>query len=113
MLAIGAVLTRRQVEHATLAGLAHQADLLAAREVFSIVPGATLPKIRTVLRRQQERVYVVALKRPSPFLPDDARRRVARGESVNGTETVSGTSYFFAARKLGKQTLVLSQALVL
>jgi hypothetical protein len=38
MLVVGALLTRRQVEHATLEGVAHQADVLTAREVLSIFP---------------------------------------------------------------------------
>jgi len=55
MLAVGAVLTRRQVEHATLEGLAHQADVLTAREVFSILPLNHLrPLNKLVLAKQQE-----------------------------------------------------------
>jgi two-component system sensor histidine kinase BaeS len=108
MLAIGSVLTRRQVESATLEGLAHQADVLTAREVFAVLPLAHLGALnKTVLKKQQERALGINLRRPSPYLADDVRRRVLRGQDVNGTVTVNGTDYFFAARKIGTSTKAL------
>jgi two-component system OmpR family sensor kinase len=109
MLVVGAVLTRRQVEHATLEGLAHQADVLTAREVFSILPLAHLPALnKIVLAKQQEKAVAVNnLRKPSPYLPGDTLGRVRRGEAVNGTERVNGTEYFFAARRIGPKALVL------
>jgi two-component system OmpR family sensor kinase len=103
MLVVGAVLTRRQVEHATLEGLAHQADVLTAREVLSIQPLNHLPLLnKTVLAKQQERaVPVNNLRKPSPYLPGLTLRRVRKGEAVNGTLRISGTEYFFAARRIG------------
>jgi len=104
MLVVGAVLTRRQVEHATLEGLAHQADVLTARELFSIQPLAHLPALnKTVLAKQQERAVAVNnLRKPSPYLPGETLRRVRRGQGVNGTARIDGTEYFFAARRIGE-----------
>jgi len=104
MLAVGAVLTRRQVEHATLEGLAHQADVLTAREVFSILPLNHLrPLNKLVLAKQQEQAIAVNnLRKPSPYLPGNTLLRVRRGEDVNGTERIKGTDYFFAARRIGQ-----------
>src|SRR6266516_6404020 len=81
MLIVGAVLTRRQVEHATLEGLAHQADVLTAREVFSILPLNHLrPLNKLVLAKQQEQAIAVNnLRKPSPYLPGDTLRRVRQG----------------------------------
>ncbi|MGN6429495.1 MAG: sensor histidine kinase [Gaiellaceae bacterium] len=112
MLVVGAILTRRQVEHATLDGLAHQADVLTARELFTVVPlGHLNPLNKKVLRKQQEHAYAVRLRRPSPYLPGDLLERVRRGEDVNTTTRISGTDYFLAARKVtsgpGAQALVL------
>jgi two-component system, OmpR family, sensor kinase len=108
MLVIGSLLTRRQVEHATLEGVAHQADVLAAREVASVFPLARLPAVNKVLRRQDERALKIPLGKPSRYLPDDVRRRVRRGENVDGTVNVDGTAYFFAARRISApQALVL------
>ena len=103
MLVVGAVLTRRQVEHATLEGLAHQADVLTAREVIAIAPLAHLkPLNQTVLKKQQERaVGIYNLRRPTPYLPGDFLGRVRRGEDLNGTVRIHGTEYFIAARKIG------------
>jgi len=108
MLVVGAVLTRRQVERATLDGLAHQADVLAARELTTVFPLGHLKSLNSkILRTQQERAVAVRLKRPSPFLSDQDRLRVGKGVDLNGTETVNGTEYFFAARKVGPKALVL------
>jgi two-component system, OmpR family, sensor kinase len=108
MLVVGALLTRRQVEHATLQGLAHQADVLGARETQEIYPLGHLGNLRKILKTQQERaIRIKNLRRPSPYLSDENRLRVRRGEKVNGTERVNGTDYFFAARKVNKQALVL------
>jgi two-component system, OmpR family, sensor kinase len=101
MLVVGAVLTRRQVERATLDGLAHQADVLAARELFAVLPFAHLKPLNKILRTQQERAVAVKLRRPSPYLSDAERLRVRRGIDVNGTKRIGGTEYFFAARKVG------------
>jgi two-component system sensor histidine kinase BaeS len=112
MLVVGAILTRRQVEHATLDGLAHQADVLTAREVVSVVPlGHLKPLNKKVLRKQEEHAYAVRLRRPSPYLPGDLLARVRRGEDVNTTTRINGIDYFLAARKVtsgpGAQALVL------
>jgi two-component system, OmpR family, sensor kinase len=104
MLVVGALLTRRQVEHATLEGLAHQADVLTAREVLSILPLAHLPALnKNVLAKQQEKAVAVNnLRRPTPYLPGDRLARVRKGHDVNGTVPINGTEYFFAARRIGK-----------
>jgi len=109
MLVVGALLTRRQVEHATLEGLAHQADVLTAREVIAIAPLAHLkPLNQTVLKKQQEQaVGINNLRRPTPYLPGDLLGRVRNGEDVNGTVRIHGTEYFIAARKIGRKALVL------
>jgi two-component system OmpR family sensor kinase len=109
MLAVGAILTRRQVEHATLEGLAHQADVLTAREVIAVAPLAHLRALnKSVLAKQQERAVAVNnLQKPSPYLPGDVLSRVRHGEHIDGTERLDGTDYFFAARKINNKALVL------
>jgi two-component system OmpR family sensor kinase len=108
MLAIGAVLTRRQVEHATLQGLAHQADVLAARESRAVFPLGHLKDLnQKILHTQQETARAVPLRRTSPYLSDLDRARVRRGVDVDGTERLNGVEYFFAARKVNARALVL------
>jgi signal transduction histidine kinase len=108
MLVVGALLTRRQVEHATLEGLSHQADVLAARELVSVYPLARLPALNKVLRRQDERALSVPLGRTSPYLPPETRSHLRRGQSVDTTMAVNGTDYFYAGRKISNnKALVL------
>jgi two-component system, OmpR family, sensor kinase len=107
MLVIGALLTRRQVEHATLQGLSHQADVLAGRELGTVFPLVRLNKLNPVLKAQQEKAYAVRLKRPSPYLSDADRAVLRRGGKIDGTERVGSVEYFVAARQVGPQALVL------
>ena len=55
-LALGAALTRREVERTALGDLAHQADLLAGRERAALLPLAHLDSLRPFLRKQGEQV---------------------------------------------------------
>ena len=98
MLAVGSVLTRRAVEQATLKDVAHQADLLAARERTAIFPCARLKDIRPYFSRQNEIAACVPLTRPSKYLPGDLYKVLRRKKRLNGTVRVGNTSYFYAAR---------------
>ena len=98
MLAVGSVLTRRAVERATLKDVAHQADLLAARERESIFPCARLKDIRPYFSRQNEIPACVPLNRPSKYLPGDLYKVVRAKKRLNGTVRVGNTTYFYAAR---------------
>ena len=106
-LVLGALLTRREVERATLRGLAFQADLLAAREGEAVVPFARLPKLRPYLARQGEFFVQARLDGSSPWLPRDKIADVREQKRVQGTETVNGTRYFYAARFVHPKALVL------
>ena len=102
MLAVGSVLTRRAVERATLKDVAHQADLLAARERESIFPCARLKDIRPYFSRQNEIPACVPLNRPSKYLPGDLYKVVRAKKRLNGTVRVGNTTYFYAARPASK-----------
>ena len=106
-LVLGALLTRREVERATLRGLANQADLLAARENKAVLPFARLPALRPSLKRQGELVIEARLDGSSPWLPRDRIADVREQKRVQGTETVDGTRYFYAARFVHPKALVL------
>jgi two-component system sensor histidine kinase BaeS len=106
-LAIGTVLTRREVERASLRGLAHQADLIAGREREALVPLARLPSLKPALARQGERVEQVPLERPSPYLTEEARNALRVGRGIEGTVEVEGTTYHYAARRVRQKGFVL------
>ena len=108
MLVIGSVLTRRAVERATLKDVAHQADLLAARERAAIFPCGRLHDVRPYFARQNEIAACVPLNRPSAYLPGDRFQTVRKKKRVNGTIRIGKTSYFYAARPASShQALVL------
>jgi signal transduction histidine kinase len=98
MLAVGSVLTRRAVERATLKDVAHQADLLAAREKVAIIPCLRLKDIRPYFSRQNEIATCVSLAHPSKYLPPELQRILQKKKRHNGTVLIGDTSYFYAAR---------------
>jgi signal transduction histidine kinase len=106
-LLLGALLTRREVEKATLRGVANQADLLAARENNALFPFARLPALRPYLERQGEVVIEARLDGSSPWIPRDKIAAIRQHKRVQGTETVDGTRYFYAARFVHPKALVL------
>jgi two-component system sensor histidine kinase BaeS len=106
-LGIGLVLTRRSVERANLADLGHQADLLAQRERQALLPFAHLGPLKPFLDKQDERIVVIALRKPTPYLGDEERARVRQGASVQGHVSVSGQRYLFAARLVQGKGFVL------
>jgi two-component system sensor histidine kinase BaeS len=101
-LGIGAVLTRRAVEHNTLKDVSAQADLIAKRESSSVIAcsRSSLRALEPILARQDERVVCDLLRVPTRYLTPEQHRRVRRGQPVNGTVTVEGTRYFIAARRV-------------
>src|SRR5206468_12306929 len=105
-LAVGSVLTRREVEHATLAGVSRQADLLAQSERAALT--SRVPELRPILARQHERVIFPfpALDRPSALLPEWARTRLLADRPANGK--INGD--FFAARNVNDRAFVLLRA---
>jgi hypothetical protein len=65
-LAIGAVLTRRAVDRATLRDVRNQADLLAERERVALLPFAHLGSLKPFLERQGERLAEAAPEAGGP-----------------------------------------------
>jgi len=105
-LAIGYVLTQREVERATLRDISHLADLLARSESGSVSP-LRLDRLEDIFHSQGEQVREVPLNRPSPYLPSEARRSVLRNQGFEGKMRVNGQSYYFAARPVLNRAFVL------
>ena len=104
---VGALLTRRAVDRSVLRDVSQQADLLAERERVALLPLGHLGSMRSFLERQNERVVVAPLDRPSTYLPGDAAARVRGGGRLDGTLEVGGDAWFFAARPVAGKALVL------
>ncbi|HEY2309998.1 MAG TPA: HAMP domain-containing sensor histidine kinase [Gaiellaceae bacterium] len=100
---VGLVLTRRAVQHTTLQDLGRQAGLVAALEGDSVGGVHHLPKkLRNSLRRQDE-----TYKIDRQILPSSAQKSLGRGVAVQGTVTIGGASYYFAARPANPGTFIL------
>jgi two-component system, OmpR family, sensor kinase len=100
-LGVGAVLTRRAVDRSILQDVSQQADLLAERERVALLPLGHLGLLKPFLARQHERIVVAPLGRPSRYLPTHTS-----GPS-NGTVSVDGKEWFYAARPVAGKALVL------
>jgi two-component system OmpR family sensor kinase len=106
-LIVGAALTRRALDRSVLQDVAQQADLLAQRERVALLPLGHLESLRTFLARQDERAVVAPLDGPSKYRPGDAAARVRTGGRSDGTISVDGKDWFYAARPVSGRALVL------
>ena len=107
--AVGVVLSRRAVERANLDDLAHQADLLAERESqFDVLlPFSRLKRLQPFLRRQHQQIKIVSLDGSTAYLSGDDLAEVRARRPVEGTVTVEGETYLFAARNVQGRGFVL------
>jgi two-component system OmpR family sensor kinase len=107
--AVGVVLSRQAVERANLDDLAHQADLISERESQSdvLLPFSRLERLKPFLEKQNQQIEVVGLKGPSTYLRGDALTAVRAHRPVEGTVTVNGETYLFAARNVQDRGFIL------
>ncbi len=106
-LAIGATLTRRAVERNTLRDVSAQMDLLSERERAALLPFSRVGKLQPILDRQDERIVPATLDGSSPYLPPERTAQLRRGVPLDGTITVDGERFFYAARLVGGKGFVL------
>ena len=106
--AIGAALTRREIERTTLRDLSAQADLLASRERPALLPFSRTAGLKQFVRRQNARLVTEPpLDGTSRFLPSDVAARLRHDGRADDTITVDGTRYFLAARLVQRKAFVL------
>jgi signal transduction histidine kinase len=91
-IALGLVLTRRAVDHATLLDVEHQAALIAAREGASVSAYTDLQQVRPVMDKQHEKFDI----NPT-YLPDSALALLLRGRPAAGSLTLGGKTWYYAA----------------
>ena len=110
-LAIGAALTRRNVERNTLRDVSAQFDLLVEREREAILPFSRLRSLQEFLERQDERIVRVPLDGSAELLPPERATQVRRGARLDGTIEIGSTRYLYAARLVnGKGFMLLRPA---
>jgi signal transduction histidine kinase len=101
-LALGLLLTRRAVDKATLKDVVHQASLIAARERVAVSPFTDLQPLRPVFAQQHE----IFDQDPS-YLPAAAQERLAKRLPAEGSVSLGGRDYFFAAQPVASHVFVL------
>ena len=106
-LAVGGALTRRAVDRSILQDVAQQADLLAERERVALLPLGHLKTLRPFLVRQDERLIVAPLHRPSTYLSTNAVAQLHSDGRSYGTVSVDGKDWFYAAQPVAGRALVL------
>jgi signal transduction histidine kinase len=102
--ALGLVLSRRAVDAATLKDLSHQADLIAGGQRSALSPLTHLPELQKYLTRQNESYLTGA---GAGALPQSAQRALRHGKSVDGSASLNGQPFFFAARRVNGKAFVL------
>ncbi len=107
--AVGVVLSRQAVERANLDDLAHQADLIAEREgQFDVLlPFSRLERLQPFLAKQNQQIEIVDLDKPSAYLAGEDLADVRARRPIEGTRTVEGETYLFAARNVQGRGFVL------
>jgi two-component system, OmpR family, sensor kinase len=102
--ALGLVLTRRAVDHATLQDVEHQAALIAERERVAVAPFTYLRALQPYLRQQHEIYHTSAAG-----LPEASEKLLTQKnpQPTSGSATIDGTNYFFAAQPVEGRSFVL------
>jgi len=99
---VGLVLTRRAVDSSTLQDVALQATLIAQRERVALVPFTYLKSLEPLFARQHETYLLDAGK-----LPASARQRLRHNRPAQGSVTIGGIAYYFAAQPVRQRRFVL------
>jgi two-component system sensor histidine kinase BaeS len=105
-LVLAVVLVRRSVQHEALKSLARQAALIAAQQ--RAVPRAKpLSTLGVFFNTQQERLAILSLPQAALLLPPAGGDALRAGRAAQGSVTVSGSHYLYAARPEAQQAIVL------
>ena len=105
-LVLAVVLVRRSVQHEALKSLARQAALVAAQE-RATPNGKPLTSLGVFFDTQQERLAILSLPQAALLLPSAGGEALRAGRPAQGSVTVSGVHYLYAARPERQQAIVL------
>ena len=105
-LVLAIVLVRRSVQHEALTSLARQAALIAAQQ-RAVPRSKPLTTLGVFFDTEQERLAILSLPQAALLLPSGGGVALRAGRAVQGSVTVSGRHYLYAARPEGPQAIVL------
>lgn len=106
-LAVGALLTRRSLDEDARRSLDRQVELLAAQNRAAPIGGGDSTDIGRFLATTQERLAILTPAQAALLLPRSGADDLRATGSADGTVTVRGEQFLFAARRSGGDALVL------
>jgi len=106
MLAVGSALTRRSLDEDARRALIRQVDLIAAQHVSSPLPRGDT-EIGRFLATEEERLAILTPEQAELLLPGGAAERLRQSGRANGTVSVRGESFLYAARLGGGDAIAL------
>ena len=106
MLAVGSALTRRSLDEDARRALIRQVDLIAAQHVSNPLPRGDT-EIGRFLATEEERLAILTPEQAELLLPGGAAERLRQSGRANGTVSVRGESFLYAARLGGGDAIVL------
>ena len=101
-LVVAAVLVRRSVREDALESLARQTALIAEQR-----REPSLSSIGEFFETEDQRLAILSLPQATPQLPREAAEALRAGDPAQGSVDVGGREYLFAARRSGRQVIVL------
>ena len=104
MLAVGAALTRRSLNEDAKRALARQVDLITAQHVAAPRRDTSIGRF---LATEQERLAILTPSQAELLLPGSAARALRTTGQADGTVSVRGEQFLYAARLGGGDAIVL------
>jgi two-component system, OmpR family, sensor kinase len=109
MLAVGAILTRRSLDHDARNALDRQVELIVAQHAASPLP-AGQNALGRFLATEQERVAILTPSQAELLLPAGEAQTLREQGRADGTVDVRGVPFMFAARLGSGDAIVLLRA---
>ena len=106
-LAVGALLTRRSLDDDARRSLNRQVELIAAQHAAAPITKEGSADIGRFLETEQERLAILTLPQAELLLPADGADELRADGAADGTVTVRGEHFLYAARRSNGDALVL------
>ena len=106
MLAVGLTLTRRSLDEDARRALRRQVDLIAAQHVASPIPRRN-SEIGRFLATEEERLAILTPEQAELLLPGSGSAELRSSGHADGTVSVRGEPFLYAARLGGGDAVVL------
>ena len=104
---VGGLLVRRSADREARKSLDRQADLFAVQERARPKTPARLANLGLFLATQQQRLTILSLDQAALLLPPKGSAALRAGRSADGSVTIHGTRFLYAARPAGRNAVIL------